>query len=465
MGRYLIALAVTVSSCATVAAASPGRWGQGKDGVGFAAELLFATDAEVLLRKAEDRELTVLPRKELSDAEERSVALFLQQESTKGSPAEWRTWSNKSGSKQVVGKLVHAEPEHIVLLKKADGLLYVVPFDALCDQDQQYVGNRLKAPVPAEGPMPPAPQEPVPVKPAEKPAPRPEEKEPVPPSTPERKSPSTVEQGRTAKTVPTTTAQNQQVPDSDAVTVEVDKLAWLQTPKVPVEEVSKALNSLWVLPVGEAAGQVEEYRKAIEGASDEGRKAALLLVAVGLERTEQKRAARIAYEEVKAKTGGTPYARSAALRLRLLDLETERLDTEYEKIAGEAAAEEQGWFLIESGLAVVHTAPGLPASTGETTCQLLVCPLPRLPENALSLATVVCLPVHPRGSDDRRQDRRLADQFQGRPVRGPAQGVGSPDSTHSAQQSRRSGSSYGRTSAALSAVRCQANGRMPGGAS
>jgi YidC/Oxa1 family membrane protein insertase len=87
-------------------------------------------------------------------------------------------------------------------------------------------------------------------------------------------------------------------------------------------------------------------RAARKTASEEGKRAAGLLVAVALERARDLTGARATYKEIVEEAKGTPYATTATFRLRLIEHlqpTPEALENIYQTVAAEPAAE--GWFL------------------------------------------------------------------------------------------------------------------------
>ena len=146
--RPILSLLVSATCCAISTAATPRTWSPKTAEVPFEAELLFATAKEVLLRKTPGRELRVLQRDSLTNSDERYIASFLakQSESPELSPPS-RMWRDKTGSKGVDGNLVHAEFQQVVLQKQVDGMLYLLPLDALSNTDQNYIRTQRWFPV------------------------------------------------------------------------------------------------------------------------------------------------------------------------------------------------------------------------------------------------------------------------------------------------------------------------------
>lgn len=124
---------------------------------------------------------------------------------------------------------------------------------------------------------------------------------------------------------------------------------WLSGRDVRRDWVTDGLNTIWRLSSREErTGEAKALRAAQRKASKEGKRAAGLLIGAALERAADRQGATAAYRSIVQEEKGTPYAASAAARLRLLEgpkggKEREAL---WEKVAAES--ETEGWY-IESG--------------------------------------------------------------------------------------------------------------------
>lgn len=134
---------------------------------------------------------------------------------------------------------------------------------------------------------------------------------------------------------------------------------------IPNEQVAEALNTIWRAPAQDAIKTAEELDLVKAAASDEGKQAAGLLRAVALERAGQRGPAQAAYQEIVGTAAKSPYAVSAAIRLRILEnpeRTPDELDQVYTAIGQQPDAE--GWFLLSDGWA--HS------TTHQTAWQALV---------------------------------------------------------------------------------------------
>lgn len=115
------------------------------------------------------------------------------------------------------------------------------------------------------------------------------------------------------------------------------------------ESVTRSLNRIAAMSSGEAAREATAQRTAMQSLRGEDQPAAALLAAFALERAGDVRAAIAAYRAAGNLSPGTPYAVTAALRLRLLEEPqhgVKALEEFYKNAAKESEAE--GWFLVSN---------------------------------------------------------------------------------------------------------------------
>ena len=130
---------------------------------------------------------------------------------------------------------------------------------------------------------------------------------------------------------------------------ETNDWSWASETEIPYEQVTEALNAIWVLSTHDAARKVNDLLATRETTSEMGRRTIDLLIAVGLERTGDSISARSAYADIVAQAKDTPYANSADFRLRILekpDRSIKDSDALFKTIASEPEA--VGWFLISN---------------------------------------------------------------------------------------------------------------------
>ncbi len=115
--------------------------------------------------------------------------------------------------------------------------------------------------------------------------------------------------------------------------------------EVPAERICAALNEVAETSTEDAAEQIPTLRAAHAAASGQDAHVLLLLLAATLERAGETGSAKAAYTQLMIDAKGTPYAASAAYRLRQLGLpkETDKIEEALETLAEEPPKD--GWFL------------------------------------------------------------------------------------------------------------------------
>lgn len=135
---------------------------------------------------------------------------------------------------------------------------------------------------------------------------------------------------------------------SNLVSAQVDR-SWLSSSEVSRDSVTGALRVISAMPAPEAAKEAEALRAVKGMASDEGKRATELLIAVALEHAGDLTGAAAAYREVMNQAKDTPHATSAAFRLSIVDnlnRSNKAIEKNYKSIAKEPEAE--GWFLVSN---------------------------------------------------------------------------------------------------------------------
>ena len=122
---------------------------------------------------------------------------------------------------------------------------------------------------------------------------------------------------------------------------------WLAGSRLSHETVTEALNRIAGLSAPEAVRKAEEYRGA--RTSEEGRHAGDLLAAAALEQAGDFDRAHAAYQDLIGKAKETPYASSAAYRVRVVE-QRDRPEEEKEKLYKSISEEpeSEGWFLASN---------------------------------------------------------------------------------------------------------------------
>ncbi|MGE0129076.1 MAG: YidC/Oxa1 family membrane protein insertase [Blastocatellales bacterium] len=140
-----------------------------------------------------------------------------------------------------------------------------------------------------------------------------------------------------------------------------DKYVWLTGPEASRETVTSSLNAIAALSQSDAANEAALLRTAKASATAEGQRAAGLLLGAALEKTGDLSGARAAYQEAVSQAKDSPYAASAAYRLRVLEDPHRSPDEQekfYEKLYEETIAQKgaqasvqatkTGWFLVSN---------------------------------------------------------------------------------------------------------------------
>lgn len=134
---------------------------------------------------------------------------------------------------------------------------------------------------------------------------------------------------------------------SEIFPVDTRDWSWLLKPQVPKDDMTKILNEIWLSSKTNAINAVYELEIVKNSTIHEGKFAALLLQSVALEHAGDTSAVS-SYIRLINMAEGTPYASSAAFRLRLLRERDVPTSNDVEKIYKLLAKEPDGWFLIDN---------------------------------------------------------------------------------------------------------------------